>query len=638
MMSSSKSTLTLLASLFALGLTGCTMSTGTPALSGIPSDAISGKAFGGQQPIAGATVQVRAAGTAGYGSADTVLASTTSDVNGNFSFAANAYTCPQSNTPVYIVAKGGDPGLGTPNPNIAIAAGLGSCSNAKNAFVIVNEVTTAATAYALAQFFTTTLGAASTDSFGGPSSTNAGVTTYSKGLVSANAVTIPTIVNNPAGLPNTSNPNIVVESQKLLTIGNILAACINSAGLTGAGDTTSGCGRLFTATTPPGAGTAPSDTLQAAVQMAKYPYQNVNALLVLNAPTAPFGPGLASVNDWTLGVKYTTTAMSLTVNSGTTSNLDIDAGGNIWLPSTSPAGVAVFSPSTGSFSGPYNPAGTLHPQNVAINSTGVVYMADMNSGVLAAVYPNGSSYGALTNILATSTGAVAIGPSDQVWYTSTVLGSNTLNELGGGLLSNVVTNLLTGTNSHPVQALSIAPNNDVYAASTAGATGYIEKFNASFAIPTNTVPATYANAGPGQIATDGATFIRSASTANTFCSLSSGCATAPISGISAPQGVATDGAGQLWFANSGATSITVTNSSANSFSAFAGIAYRHSFTMVQPYGIGIDASGNVWVSNQTASGGPYVLSELVGAAAPTITPLSAQIAGGTSKTATRPTN
>lgn len=636
MMYTTKSTISLFASLLALGLAGCTMST-NPAVNGTPNAAITGKAYGGQQPIAGATVQVRAAGTSGYGSDDTVLATTTSDSGGNFGFAANAYTCPQANTPVYVVAKGGDPGVGSTNANIAVAAGMGNCSDARNSFVVLNEVTTAATAYAMAQFFTPTLGVASTDSFGGPSSTAGSVTTYSKGLVAANAVTIPTIVDNPTGAPKTSSANIIVEAQKLLTIGNILAACVNSAGLTSPSDTTSNCGQLFAATTTPG-GTAPSDTLQAAVQMAKYPYQNVSALLLLNAPTAPFGPGLASVNDWTLGVKYTTTAMSLTVNSGTTSNLDIDASGNIWLPSTSPAGVAVFSPAAGTFSGPYNPAGTVHPQNLAINSAGVVYSADAGSGLLAAVYPNGSSYGSIANVLSTSTGTVAIGPSNQVWYTNSVLGSNTLNELGAGLLSNLVTNLLTGINNNQVQSLAIAANNDVYAASTLGTTGYIEKFNASFVIPTNTVPGTYANAGLGQLALNGTTFVRSGSAGNMFCSLASGCASTTIAGLNAPQGVATDGDGRLWFANSGAQSVSTTNGSANLFTDFAGMAYRHTFTMVKPTGIGVDASGNVWVSNQTASGGPYVLSELVGAAAPTITPLSAQIAGGTSKVGTRPTN
>ena len=57
--------------------------------------------------------------------------------------------------------------------------------------------------------------------------------------------------------------------------------------------------------------------------------------------------------------------------------------------------------------------------------------------------------------------------------------------------------------------------------------------------------------------------------------------------------------------------------------------------MTTPYGLAIDGSGNVWVANASCvtagatqcTPGALVLSELIGAAAPTITPLSAQNAG-----------
>ena len=59
-------------------------------------------------------------------------------------------------------------------------------------------------------------------------------------------------------------------------------------------------------------------------------------------------------------------------------------------------------------------------------------------------------------------------------------------------------------------------------------------------------------------------------------------------------------------------------------------------TMSVPYGLAIDNSGNVWVSNagcvtRTATlctPGPLVLSELIGAAGPTITPIAAQDGSG----------
>ena len=52
-----------------------------------------------------------------------------------------------------------------------------------------------------------------------------------------------------------------------------------------------------------------------------------------------------------------------------------------------------------------------------------------------------------------------------------------------------------------------------------------------------------------------------------------------------------------------------------------------------PYGIGVDATGNVWMSNAGCNvtgctPGNFTLTEIVGAAAPTITPVSAQITSG----------
>ncbi len=56
-------------------------------------------------------------------------------------------------------------------------------------------------------------------------------------------------------------------------------------------------------------------------------------------------------------------------------------------------------------------------------------------------------------------------------------------------------------------------------------------------------------------------------------------------------------------------------------------------TATAPYGIGIDATGNVWVTNAGCNvsdcvPGSFTLTEIVGAAFPTITPVSAQITSG----------
>ncbi len=323
----------------ALLLMGCGVERKIVKALDVDSPGVVGRAMGGQQPVAGATISVIAMGTSGYGSTGTVLASTITDSGGNFSFRPGAYACPQSDTPVYLLGIGGDSGGGN-NPSAVLGAGLGTCANGKNSFVIMNEVTTVGLAFALAQFFSPTLGGgnAENDWFGGPSTTSGGTVEYSKGLVMGNSVTIPTIVFNAIGaanqtVTNASGTTYTVEWQKINTMANILVACVNSSGSTSTSETRTVCGKLFRYTRV-SATSRPSDTLQAAVQMALFPTVEINNLYNLITSTPVFSPFLSNPpNDWTIGVGYTTAALGLAVDTGTISTLDIDASGRVWFPS-----------------------------------------------------------------------------------------------------------------------------------------------------------------------------------------------------------------------------------------------------------------------------------------------------------------
>jgi len=85
---------------------------GAPSNAPIAAPLLQGHIHGGQQPVSGASIQLYAAGTSGYGTGATSLLSApiTTDANGNFTITS-ASPCPTSISQLYIVATGGNPGL-----------------------------------------------------------------------------------------------------------------------------------------------------------------------------------------------------------------------------------------------------------------------------------------------------------------------------------------------------------------------------------------------------------------------------------------------------------------------------------------------------------------------------------------------
>ena len=266
---------------------GVTKSTVTPASSGYE---ISGRVHGGQQPVSGSKVYLYAASSSGYSAPATSLLGgagyVTTDGGGNFTITGT-YTCP-AGAYVYVLALGGNPGLapGTNNSQLGLMTGLGPCSALlPSTFIPINEVTTVATAYSLAQFM-------SSETMVGTSSTNA------TGIQNAFA-TINNIFSTPQGLALATTPagNGVVPQAEINSLANALAACVNSDG---AG---SPCSTLMTAANVTGTGGTPIDTIQAAINIAQNPGTNVAAIYGNSTPNAPFQPALsAAPNDWSMSL------------------------------------------------------------------------------------------------------------------------------------------------------------------------------------------------------------------------------------------------------------------------------------------------------------------------------------------------
>jgi streptogramin lyase len=614
-------------------LTGCGAATSfsNPSV----ATGFKGKVFGGQQPVVGSTVTVWAAGITGYGSAALPLSSTTTLDDGSFDFStATPYVCTPGEQ-VYITASGGTAVVGGPaNANIMLATGLGDCTAAQTATVEINEVTTAATAFALAQFFTPTLGSSSPDSFG---TDPADIVAFTN----SNQFTIPTLIDIPNGLVQPNTPSITIESAKIYSIANTLASCVNDA----AGFPN--CNTLFTDTAPPGRGaTTPTDTLQAAVQMALRPYQNIHGLYTLATKTPPFTGLSAEPNDWTIGVSYTSSDYALsivpTAYSSTSASIDIDVNGKIWFPTTlsGSTGIAAFDPTSVSFNGPYLEGAYTQPQYASIDSNGYVWLTDVASSFIG--YTDTTAPGGPNTV-----GQYII-PGDVLGPVATDSAGDTLFAIndptdgpGLGLINSSGGGFVGAFTEYPTGLL--ATSDYVLASSTGiGVPCDLESVDnaAANVVYASTSPATCTSGGVA-LASGGQDVISMASSLNQFCFALAGACGGPPSDFAAdvnlPQGVATDGYGNEWIANSGNASVFTFGGVNTSYANTSPVAYLHDTnngsTMTTPYAIAIDGSGNVWIANAgcvatSTTGctpGSFVLSELIGAAGPTITPLSSQM-------------
>ncbi len=248
---------------------------------------VTGQVHGGSQPISSSTIQLYAVGATGNGSAATPLIATPvlTDAQGNFAITG-LYSCPSITSMVYISATGGNPGLGPGknNPAIALIAALGACGTlSASTFVNINEVTTVGAVWPLQKFLT------STSHVGG----SAGSVDLQNGFVNS-----ATLVDTSKGSAQ-SAASIGGETVRTInTIADALAACINSDGGTGG---STGCGRLFSATTPQGGG-APTDTVGAALNLALNPTLDGTPIINLVSAAAPFQPvATVAPQDWSMG-------------------------------------------------------------------------------------------------------------------------------------------------------------------------------------------------------------------------------------------------------------------------------------------------------------------------------------------------
>ena len=345
-----------------MALAGCGIGTVTTATGG--SLAITGNVHGGVQPVAGATIQLFAAGTGGNGSLASSLLTNpvVTDSHGGFSLTGD-YHCSSRNQQVYLVARGGNPGFSgnVNNHALVLLSALGNCDNLAanpSAFLQLNEVSTVAAVYALAQFTT------AFDHVGASASNTTGL---------ANAFLDAHLLADPAtGMVPTLPANLSIESDKLYALADAIVPCVNSDGGTA-------CTALFSAATP-ASGSAPTDVLGALLNIVRAPSRNVSAVFSAISSTPPYPTKLTHApSDWT---------MSLTVTGGGISEptaIGLDSQGNVWAnnfggDAAHPAGLIGFSPQGTPFAGsPFSPGLQTDSYGLAIDRNDNIWVTSYDN-------------------------------------------------------------------------------------------------------------------------------------------------------------------------------------------------------------------------------------------------------------------
>jgi hypothetical protein len=624
-------------------LTGCStgtvsnLATGTSGSLAVQS--LQGVVHGGQQAITSANVQLWEVGTTGYGSAPTLLYSTSTNGSGNFNFPIASWTtnCTNVNSgsnssiPVYITSTGGDAGSGT-NTAILLMAALGPCNNINAAtFVNIDEVTTVAAAYALGQFMNPA------------NSAQIGYLSSQTGIQNA-FTTAGNLVNIGTGTASalTPNGNGSIPQTEINTLADILASCVNGSA--------TNCTTLFndafnsSGSTLGTSFTTPTNTLMAAQQIAAYPGNNVGALFGLAGGIgAPFQTTLTSApNDWTVGVEYAANSSDTSSTTNARSALAVDASDNVWIANLGQDNVEtlnsqgvpmVFSPQTNNIS---------TPTALAIDTQGNAWVANYGNNTVLGLCASGGQCGNIYNNTNACNNNSPCGIANPYWLAFD--GSGNLWVVNNGTPS--LTELLgvgnsggSGNNNFAIYTPSSVVNPEFVALDVSGnawvadygsgrsGTDAVEKLSAhgvSLAKETGS-----GLSDPEEIAIDRAGNIwvgnkgsdRALTEYNSSGTVLSGSGGFIGGGLAIPTTIAVDGANRIWTANAGSNSISEFSNGGAAISPSTG--YTHGG--ISPSGLAIDKSGNVWVASGTTtavSGTSFygAITEFVGAAAPVVTP------------------
>ncbi|MGB7292568.1 MAG: NHL repeat-containing protein [Thermodesulfobacteriota bacterium] len=494
---------------------------------------LSGFVRSGDQPVDLSTVTLYSTVT---GQGPRLLGQSQNDVSGFFSISYRAPSDPDA--VLYLTAdrslinssqQSQEPQAGF----IRLATVLGTPPVMSE--IVINERTTVATAYALAQFINPT-----------------GIDGTVPGLQNA-AATARNLVNVQTGdvgsvLGSFPNGNITSAMATFNSLANLLAACVRTG---------SECPSLFSLATTP-RGDAPENTFQAAVNIAHFPWQNVEDLLSLSQQQSLYSPALgpdADLKAWTLAIRYQGNGQELDGPG----NIAFDKDGNAWIINN-----YVFQLS------PFDPTGMVcgGEQLLRFTPTGEDFPG--------APYQGGGVYGAGFG--------VTLDPSGDVWVGNFGFqGSNCPNNIGE--LSQTVSQF--ASDGTPISPNSQGNASGDFHGGWQGAGNTIRR-------PQGTVSDPLGNIWIANCGGDSITQFPSGDPDAAFEIAPLDNSDDPL--VQTPFGLVIDPMGHAWVTSNANDSVFAFDTDGALIHSLTGTAASVA-GIIRPMGIASDALGNIWVAN-----------------------------------------
>ncbi len=596
------------------GATGASAATLTGAVQSGPTPA-SGTS---SHPVGGASVTVYAAGPHGTRR----LGAATTDAAGAFSVS---YARAPRGSTVYVAARGGAVGTSSGGDALRLLSVVGPAA-APLKSVVVNELTTVASTYALVRFI-------HRGAVRGPA----------PGLPNA-ALTARNLVDMQTGKPATTlaNPPNGVATEALATVNtlaNVVARCVRG--------TRADCRTLFTAARAPGQA-RPRDTVEALTNIALRPTHATARLVRLQARA--FTPRLRRAPAaWTIALVHTDGGFDAP------GRMAFDSRGRIWSnnnwepPTGSPGrGLTVLNGAGRPIMNSPLRGGGLQGSGfgIAIDTRDRVWVANFHGDSMSLFAPDGRPLTPRTGITAGSLNrpqTVAIDRHDNVWVANS--GNDTVTRYPAGDLR--AGQVISGGGLSRPFGIAIDSRGDAWVtngseSSTPAASSSVTKIRADGTIDPVSPIAGGGILSPQAIAVDSADNLWVANfDSNSVTMIDRDgriSAASPLRarGLRGPWGIAVDGADTVWVAGFRGRTLTqlcgrrtaacppghATGDRLSPPGGFVTAALQH------PTAVQIDSSGNAWLANNWSNGTPLTqfvggngLVQFIGVATPVATPL-----------------